>query len=257
VFTALGKRGYESIKVRVDDESDSMSQIVLDESVVNTLRQSEQRFRIATEAVSGVLWTNDAHGEMLGLQQAWAKFTGQTQEEYSGYGWSKAVHPDDAQPTIDKWQEAVREKRLFAFEHRLLGGDGKYRLCSIRALPGLDENGLVREWVSVHTDTTDDRQTCEALANTDERLRLAFSVARGVGTWDWDVVGNRVYANEGFARIYGVDPAKAAVGVSLEEFTRNIHPKDIARVGEAIEITIRTGEEYREYRLLQPDGSLC
>ncbi len=246
------------MKVRAEDESDSVAQIVLDESVVNALRESEQRFRIATEAVSGVLWTNDSNGEMHGPQPAWSKFTGQTQEEYSGYGWSTAVHPDDAQPTIDKWQEAVREKRLFAFEHRVLRADGQYRLCSIRALPALDENGLVREWVGVHTDITEDRQTREALANTDERLRLALTVAHGIGTWDWDVVENRVYANEGFARIYGVDPAKAAVGVSLEEFTRNIHPKDIARVGEAIQRAMLTGEEYREeYRLLQPDGSPC
>jgi len=42
------------MKVRVEDESDSMLQIVFDESAVKALRESEQRFRIATEAVSGV-----------------------------------------------------------------------------------------------------------------------------------------------------------------------------------------------------------
>ncbi len=54
------------MKVRAQDESDSMAQIVFDESVVDALRESEQRFRIVTEAVSGVLWTNDADGEMHG-----------------------------------------------------------------------------------------------------------------------------------------------------------------------------------------------
>lgn len=246
------------MKGRVEGKSDPISQIALDENVVHSLRKSEQRFRIATEAVSGILWTNDANGEMVGPQPAWSAFTGQTQEEYRGYGWSSAVHPDDAQATIAAWQKAVSEKRFFVFEHRLLRVDGQYRLCSIRALPAFDENGLVYEWVGVHTDITEDRQTREALASTDERLRLALSVARGVGTWDWDLVENRVYANDGFARMYGVDPAKAALGVSLEEFTRNIHPKDITRVGEAIQSAMRTGEEYREeYRLLQPDGSPC
>jgi hypothetical protein len=27
--------------------------------------------------------------------------TGQTYEEYQGYGWTNAVHPDDTQPTVE------------------------------------------------------------------------------------------------------------------------------------------------------------
>ena len=45
------------------------------------LRQSEQRFRAAVDAVEGVLWTNNAAGEMEGEQPAWAALTGQTYEE--------------------------------------------------------------------------------------------------------------------------------------------------------------------------------
>lgn len=222
-------------------------------SITNALRQSERRFRIATEAVNGILWTNDPRGEMQGEQPGWSQFTGQPREEYSGFGWSKAVHPEDAQPTIEAWQEAVREKRLFAFEHRVRLADGQYRLCSIRALPVLDDDGSVCEWVGVHTDITEDRQTREALADTDERLRLALTAAGGAGTWDWDVLRDRIYANEGFARLYGINPTQAAEGTGLDDFTRNIHPKDIARVSESIQRAMRSGEEYR---LLQPDGSI-
>ena len=105
------------------------------------LRESEQRFRAAIDAVEGILWTNNAAGEMEGEQPGWAALTGQTYDEYQGYGWSRAVHPDDTQPTIDAWKAAVAERRTFVFEHRVRRRDGQWRLFSIRAVPTFDANG--------------------------------------------------------------------------------------------------------------------
>ncbi len=98
-------------------------------------RESEERFRAAVAAVSDIIWTNNSEGQMEGEQSVWGAFTGQRREEYQGYGWSKAVHPEDAQPTIDAWNLAVAEKRTFEFEHRVRRHDGEWRLCSIRAVP--------------------------------------------------------------------------------------------------------------------------
>ena len=80
------------------------------------------------------------------------------QAEYQGYGWAQAVHPEDAQPTIDAWEKAVAAKGAFEFEHRVRRADGAWRLCSIRANPLLDAAGAILEWVGVHTDITERRQ---------------------------------------------------------------------------------------------------
>ena len=127
------------------------------------LRVSDERFRAAIDAVSDIVWTNNSQGEMEGEQAIWGSFTGQRRHEYQGYGWSKAVHPDDAQPTIDAWQLAVAEKRTFEFEHRVRRHDGEWRLCSIRAVPLLNVRQEVREWVGVHTDITDRKRAEEQL----------------------------------------------------------------------------------------------
>ena len=81
-------------------------------SATVALSVSEARFRAAVDAVQGVLWTNKAAGEMQGEQPGWAALTGQAHDEYQGFGWAAAVHPDDAQPTIDAWNAAVAERRL-------------------------------------------------------------------------------------------------------------------------------------------------
>ncbi len=126
------------------------------------LRASEARFRAAVGAVGSLIWTNNARGEMEAEQPGWGSFTGQTREEYNGYGWAKAVHPEDAQPTIDAWNQAVAEKRIFEFEHRVRRHDGEWRLFTVRAVPVLGEGGEIHEWVGVHTDVTE-RQQAETM----------------------------------------------------------------------------------------------
>jgi PAS domain S-box-containing protein len=138
------------------------------------LQASEERFRAAVRAVEGVVWTNDAAGRMSGEQPGWAALTGQPFEEYQGHGWSQAVHPDDAQPTIDAWSRAVARRETFVFEHRVRRRDGVYRLFSIRAVPVLDPDGSIREWVGVHTDITDEREARLALAESQARLKAVF-----------------------------------------------------------------------------------
>jgi PAS domain S-box-containing protein len=131
------------------------------------LRASEERYRAATAAVSDLIWTNNADGLMVGEQRGWQEFTGQSYEEYQGYGWSKAIHPEDSQPTIEAWTRAVAEKGIFDFEHRVRRHDGQWRICSVRAVPILHANGSIREWVGVHADITErkgDEETLRQLA---------------------------------------------------------------------------------------------
>ncbi len=135
------------------------------------LQASNDRFRGAVAAVEGVLWTNDADGRMVGDQPGWAALTGQGYGEYQGYGWSKAVHPDDAPATLAEWQKAVAERRMFAHEHRVRCHDGVWRLFSIRAIPVVSADGSVTEWVGVHTDITERRAAETAVAQSEARLR--------------------------------------------------------------------------------------
>ena len=134
------------------------------------LRASEDRFRAALGAVSDIIWTNNAEGKMEGDQPVWAAFTGQSQGEYQGFGWSSAVHPEDAQPTIDAWNLAVAEDRPFSFEHRVRRHDGQWRVCSVRAVPVLDAEGRTREWVGVHTDITEHNAAQQELTRHRENL---------------------------------------------------------------------------------------
>lgn len=135
------------------------------------LKESKDRFQAAVEAIEGTLWTNSAKGEMEGEQPGWAAITGQNYEEYQGYGWSKAVHPDDAQATIDAWQNALVEQKMFVFEHRVRMKNGNWGHFSVRAIPTFNPDGSIREWVGVHTNITDQKHAGLALQESEARFR--------------------------------------------------------------------------------------
>jgi len=134
------------------------------------LALSTLRFRTAVEAMHGVLWTNTADGRMVGEQPAWAALTGQGYDEYQGYGWSGAIHPDDARPTVEAWQAAVAAKAPFVFEHRVRRHCGTWRTFAVRALPVIGGDGEISEWVGVHTDISHQRAAEAALRDQAEAL---------------------------------------------------------------------------------------
>ena len=146
--------------------------------VQDELRASEARFRAAVQAVRGVLWTNDAEGRMRGEQASWAALTGQTREQYQDFGWTDAVHPDDAPGTVEAWNATVRERRIFVHEHRVRTQEGAWRHFAIRAAPVLDAGGGVREWVGVHADITEQREAEAELRESNEEIqRYAYIVS--------------------------------------------------------------------------------
>jgi PAS domain S-box-containing protein len=146
--------------------------------VQRDLQASEARFRAAIQAVRGVLWTNDAEGRMLGEQPGWSAITGQTPDQYRGYGWVDAVHPDDRQDSLESWTETVAARRTYTHEHRVRSRDGTWRHYAIRAIPVLDARGAIREWVGVHTDITEQREAEADLRESNEEIqRYAYIVS--------------------------------------------------------------------------------
>ncbi|WP_339913739.1 PAS domain-containing protein [uncultured Brevundimonas sp.] len=96
-----------------------------------------------------------------------------------------------------------------------------------------------------------------ALRESEARFKFALDAASAVGTWDWDVKADRVYADPHFARLYSVDPDRAARGAPVAEFTSSIHEADQAQVAAGMEQALAAGEDFQsEYRLVLPGGQV-
>jgi PAS domain S-box-containing protein len=90
-----------------------------------------------------------------------------------------------------------------------------------------------------------------------ESLALALEAAGVVGIWDGDLVNDRIYADESFAKIYGVDPLDAGRGKPLGFYFQYIHPDDL-EASNALIARMKAGvDQYvHEHRIIRPDGSV-
>ncbi|MBW4648974.1 MAG: PAS domain S-box protein [Kastovskya adunca ATA6-11-RM4] len=136
-----------------------------------TLRHSEERYRSLVEATSQIIWDTNSEGEFVTEQPDWSAFTGQTFEELKVWGWLNAVHPEDQPYILKVWSAAVASRTSCQIEHRLRRHDGEYRDMSVRAVPVLEPDGSIREWVGVHTDISDRVAAEEALRHSEARFR--------------------------------------------------------------------------------------
>ena len=137
------------------------------------VRRSEARFRTLINAGSAIVWVTNIAGQLMGDQSRWSDFTGLPQSALQGAGWLRSIHPDDREQTVTAWTTALQTHQPYAIEHRMLRRDGEWRHMEARAVPVVDEDGLVREWVGVHYDITDRKQAEAAIEEAREAAEEA------------------------------------------------------------------------------------
>ena len=167
------------------------------------------------------------------------------------------MHPDDQAGVFAAVEAAVLAARDYAQEFRLRHADGSGGWLLVRGHCVQQEHGRALRYVGVAIDVTASKAAEAKARASEERLALTLSNAQIIGTWDWDVPHDRVYADERFARLYSVDPAVAAAGAPVSAFLAKTHPDDAGRLEALIRQALRTGEPFvAEYRLTQSGGEV-
>jgi len=114
------------------------------EKAVESLRESEKRFRILADSAPTLIWMAGSVGEFIYFNQPWLDYTGKTLESQLGDGWLSCIHPEDAQTAMRRYLEAFHDRKTFDLEYRLQRRDGVYRWFLNRGQPRLvGENKLV------------------------------------------------------------------------------------------------------------------
>jgi PAS domain S-box-containing protein len=115
---------------------------------------------------------------------------------------------------------------------------------------------IVRDRTLQHRDAQPAREG-EAHLGHDERLETALEGSGAVGLWDYMVEAKRLYCDARFARIYGLDPADVAAGMTLEQHHRHVVADDVAPLLERITAALENGENFlAEYRIEVPGEPL-
>jgi PAS domain S-box-containing protein len=133
---------------------------------------------------------------------------------------------------------------------------GEERFLDFVYQPVTDALGTVTGIFVQGTDVTDRRRAEAEAAAASERVALALDAGAIVGTWVWEVPGDRFTADERFAASFGLETERCRVGLPLGEVSESIHPEDRTRVAAAVAEALRQGGGYRcEYRVRGQDGA--
>jgi PAS domain S-box-containing protein len=150
-------------------------------AIESALRASEQRYRALVSASSSLVWASDAAARFVERQSSWESYTGQPWAEHRDLGWINALHPDDRETVRRAWQRRAREPGSVHEDHVRLWSVGKngYRHVIGRAVPVLDGDGSVREWIGTVTDV-EERWLAEDRLRRAERLETVGRLAGGI-----------------------------------------------------------------------------
>lgn len=101
-------------------------------------------------------------------------------------------------------------------------------------------------------------RTSEGVARENvERVQLALDAGAIIGTWVWDVSADQFTIDEGFATVFGLDPALGRSGIPLDQVVESVHPDDKPGLMRAIEAALVRGGRYaHRYRVRDAAGVL-
>jgi diguanylate cyclase (GGDEF)-like protein/PAS domain S-box-containing protein len=106
------------------------------------------------DTIPHMVWSIDDDGRFQ-FNSRWDEFTGAPRGDGRSIQWLDLIHPDEAQPVMEAWEECSAAGESFEIECRLRHGSGSYRWILARAVPALDAEQGVKRWYGTCTDIHD------------------------------------------------------------------------------------------------------
>ena len=224
--------------------------------VEERLRESADQFRTMANAIPQLACMAHADGFILWYNERWYEYTGTTPEQMEGWGWQSVHDPDVLPKVMEGWREAITTGQPFEMEFPLRGADGRFRTFLTRVQPLKDSHGNVVQWFGTNTDVDELKRMEESLRDTQARLNSTLA-AGSIGTWTWDIVNDRLTADEFTARMFAIEPDAAAKGMSAKAYLRAILEEEQPRVADALARAIESCGHYDiEYPVRMNDGGI-
>jgi PAS domain S-box-containing protein len=110
------------------------------------LRDTELHLRHLMELIPQVPWVIDPEGRALDVSQRWMEMTGMTDDQWRGFGWLDALHPDDRQPTLDAIHRSSSTGEPIDVVYRLRRPGCEWEPMRSRGAARVDADGRIIGW---------------------------------------------------------------------------------------------------------------
>ena len=236
-----------------------MIDITEQKHTAEALRRSQERLNEAQHIAHIGNWELDLETDTLTWSDEMFRIHGLDPVAFEGDVQafvSTAVHPEDQASVQAVLQQALRECGSFTSDYRLLQPGGSQRFVSAQGHV-LCEEGRPTRMVGVVQDITERRRAEEEARQRSAVLKLSQEIAQ-LGSWEWDVVQNKIFWSDELYRIFGLEPG-SAVDWEMVQSTL-IHPDDGPLLAERLKASLVDPDAAAllppiEYRIIRPDGT--
>lgn len=230
----------------------------------DSLRESEEKYRMLIEYSNDVIWTLDLNGNFTYVSPSVFRLRGFTPEEVIRQPIEEAICPGSlpavqagfrlAFETIASGQDN-NPPEYFEIEQPRRDGTTVWTEATARLM--YNAAGQPIGLVGVSRDITERKRMETALRTSEANLKRAQKIAH-IGNWEWDLVNNTDACSEEVYWIFGVDPDHVDEGFHQPEqrIRRFIHPDDRESVLRVRQQVSSATQGVLEYRVICPNGDM-
>lgn len=254
-------KAHDELEIRVEERTTELknaneqlqSEINERQRTEADLRESEARYRDIFEKDIAANSISTPDGRLIDCNWAFLHIFGfHSLEEARGCHMDR-IHPSKAER--EAVMDLIRRGRMpDGHELHMRRIDGTPIIVLTNAIGIFDDAGELIEIHGHGFDVTERKRTEAALRESEERFEV---VARATNDaiWDWDLVTNIVWRNEGCQTLFGYVTDEIISHISW--WYERIHPEDEQRVISGIHAVIDSGEAFwsDEYRFRRSDAT--
>ncbi len=247
---------FTSVLRCADGQVDSMVSFCLDVTdrvrAEQALRESEARFTLAVKGSLIGVWEWDIRtGKLYWSARVYEQMGFRPYEVVPSLElFFDVLHPDDRERTRQSIDDAVNSGDECQMEFRLRQRGADYRWFRAKGAVEFDVDRVPTRMAGCMEDIEDQKQSAIKIAQTHTALneihlrqKIALD-AGGIGTWEYDVPADRVYADERLIQILMIDQDVVTSGIPLSYFVDTIHEDDRERIKGVFSVALRKGGTY-------------
>jgi PAS domain S-box-containing protein len=218
------------------------------EDLERALRESEQRFKVVTEAMPVMVWMARTDKLCTYFNKSWLDFVGRTLEQEWGNGWAENVHADDFERCLQIYVTSFDARQPFEMHYRLRHHSGEFRWILDHGVPRYAVDGSFEGYVGGCLDIHEQKQAAE-------KINAAFLISQRLAAIvessndaiaSKDLNGIVTSWNPAAERIFGYTPEEI-IGHSI----RKVIPPELQDDEERILASIARGERIEHFQTVR------
>jgi PAS domain S-box-containing protein len=226
------RAAYEQLTASEEELREQYDALSRNEVII---RDSEEKYRLLTEQTPDIIYKVDLQGRILHASPQVARY-GFDPQKLISRNIAQFIVEEDVARVFEYVEKIISMLQPGVFTFRILDENGCIHWMEANGTPVFDKSGSIVALSGALRDITEKKQAEDALAQSEERLRLTFD-ATDEGLWDWNLATGTTFFSPRFYTMLGYDPGDFSP--SYENSLRLIHPDDAGAATQEINDHIR------------------